>query len=219
MSYPSAAISEVANFINGFAFKPEDWGASGLPIIRIQNLTDKEKPYNFTERKVPKKYFVKNGDILVSWSATIDVFEWSQGNALLNQQIFKVDFDHERIDKQYFKEALRKTISDLSKYAHGSTMKHVVKKDFEGHQIPLPPLDDQKRIAHLLGKVEGLIARRKQHLQQLDELLKSVFLEMFGDPVRNEKEWDTVPFHKVGKFVSGGTPSKSRDDFWAGDFP
>jgi type I restriction enzyme S subunit len=86
-------------------------------------------------------------------------------------------------------------------------------------EIPLPPLDDQKRIAHLLGKVEGLIARRKQHLQQLDDLLKSVFLEMFGDPVRNEKGWDTVPFHKVGKFISGGTPSKSRDDFWAGDFP
>ena len=50
-----------------------------------------------------------------------------------------------------------------------------------------PDFDDQKRIAHLLGKVEGLIARRKQHLQQLDDLLKSVFLEMFGDPVRNEK--------------------------------
>ena len=53
-----------------------------------------------------------------------------------------------------------------------------------------PSIDDQIRIAHLLGKVEGLIARRKQHLQQLDELLKSVFLEMFGDPVRNEKGWN-----------------------------
>jgi type I restriction enzyme S subunit len=106
MSYPSVAISEVANFINGFAFKPEDWGASGLPIIRIQNLTDPNKPYNLTERKVPPKYLVINGDILVSWSATIDVFEWSQGDALLNQHIFKVDFDHERVDKQYFKVAL-----------------------------------------------------------------------------------------------------------------
>ena len=53
-----------------------------------------------------------------------------------------------------------------------------------------PSLDDQKRIAHLLGKVEELITQRKQHLQQLDDLLKSVFLEMFGDPVRNEKEWE-----------------------------
>lgn len=52
-------------------------------------------------------------------------------------------------------------------------------------EIHLPPIDDQIRIAHLLGKVEGLIAQRKQHLQQLDHLLKSVFLEMFGDPLLN----------------------------------
>lgn len=82
-----------------------------------------------------------------------------------------------------------------------------------------PNLDDQIRIAHLLSKVEGLIAQRKQNLQQLDDLLKSVFLEMFGDPVWNERGWDTLPFNKVGRFKSGGTPSKSRDDFWIGDFP
>ncbi|MBK1674755.1 hypothetical protein CKO35_15945 [Ectothiorhodospira shaposhnikovii] len=64
-------------------------------------------------------------------------------------------------------------------------------------EIPFPPLDDQKRIAHLLGKVEGLIARRKQHLRQLDDLLKSVFLEMFGDPVRNEKGWDIEPLARL----------------------
>lgn len=66
----------------------------------------------------------------------------------------------------------------------------LTKADFLKLEIPFPPLDDQIRIAHLLGKVEGLIAQRKQHLQQLDDLLKSVFLEMFGDPVRNEKGWE-----------------------------
>ena len=95
----------------------------------------------------------------------------------------------------------------------------LTKTDFLNLEIPFPPLDDQIRIAYLLGKVEGLIAQRKKHLQQLDDLLKSVFLEMFGDSVRNEKGWETVPFHKVGKFISGGTPSKSRDDYWRGNFP
>lgn len=92
--------------------------------------------------------------------------------------------------------------------------------EIENFEIPVPQeFDDQIRIAHLLGKVEGLIAQRKQHLQQLDDLLKSVFMEMFGDPVRNEKGWDVLPFHKVGQFCSGGTPSKSRDDYWRGVFP
>jgi type I restriction enzyme S subunit len=67
----------------------------------------------------------------------------------------------------------------------------LTKTDFLDLVVPFPCLNDQIRIAHLLGKVEALIAQRKQHLQQLDDLLKSVFLEMFGDPVRNEKGWDT----------------------------
>jgi type I restriction enzyme S subunit len=69
--------------------------------------------------------------------------------------------------------------------------------------MPFPPLDDQIRIAHLLGKVERLIAQRKQHLQQLDDLLKSVFLEMFGDPVRNEKGWSIGSLSAYGSFKNG----------------
>ncbi|MEM1307933.1 MAG: restriction endonuclease subunit S [Cyanobacteria bacterium P01_H01_bin.153] len=210
MSFPLVEISEVANFINGFAFKPGDWEDEGTPIIRIQNLTDPNKPYNFTQKKVPDKYQVKAGDILISWSATIDVFEWDRSNAFLNQHIFKVDFDNEVIDKHYFKNALKRTIFELSRYAHGSTMKHVVKKDFESHKIPLPPLDDQKRIAYLLGKVEGAIAQRQQHLEQLGDLLKSVFLEMFGDPLRNEKGWELDDFEAITESARNGlSPSRA----------
>ena len=78
------------------------------------------------------------------------------------------------------------------------------------YRIPvlLPKLDDQIRIAHLLGKVEGLIAQRKQHLQQLDDLLKSVFIDMFGDPVRNEKGWDKPELKAFGKISTGNTPPR-----------
>jgi type I restriction enzyme S subunit len=79
------------------------------------------------------------------------------------------------------------------KYCSGAIQPAITNGGIEKLQIPLPPVDDQIRIAHLLGKVEGLIAQRMQHLQQLDELTKSVFLEMFGDPVRNERGWETSP--------------------------
>ena len=79
----------------------------------------------------------------------------------------------------------------------------LTKADFLNLEIPFPPLGDQKRIAHLLGKVEGLIAQRKQHLQQLDDLLKSVFLEMFGDPVRNKKGWVIDSLSSYGSFKNG----------------
>ncbi len=81
-------------------------------------------------------------------------------------------------------------------------------KGLENIQLPFPPLNDQIRIAHLLGKVEGLIAQRKQHLQQLDNMLKSVFLEMFGDPVRNEKGWEKKLFSKLLLNIESGKSPK-----------
>jgi type I restriction enzyme S subunit len=97
----------------------------------------------------------------------------------------------------------------------------LTKADFLGLEIPLPPLDDQKRIAHLLGKVEGLIARRKHHLLQLDDLLKSVFLEMFGDPVRNEKVWATEPLGQLATIERGRFSPRPRNDpkFYNGAYP
>ena len=66
--------------------------------------------------------------------------------------------------------------------------------------------------------MEGLIAQRKQHLQQLDDLLKSVFLEMFGDPVRNEKGWDKPELKAFGKISTGNTPPRNEPANYDSDF-
>lgn len=96
--------------------------------------------------------------------------------------------------------------------------KRVPAEFLENFDIADWPLDDQIRIAHLLGRVEGLIAQRKQHLQQLDDLLKSVFLEMFGDPVRNEKGWDKPELKAFGKISTGNTPPRNESANYDGDF-
>ncbi len=85
------------------------------------------------------------------------------------------------------------------------------KADFLALEIPFPSIEDQKRIAYLLGTVEGLIAERKKHLQQLDDLLKSVFLDMFGDPVRNEKGWDKLPLSELGYLDRGVSKHRPRN--------
>ncbi|WP_217709961.1 restriction endonuclease subunit S [Paraburkholderia youngii] len=79
----------------------------------------------------------------------------------------------------------------------------LTKADFLKLEIPVPPVDDQIRIAYLLGKVERMIVLRNQHLQQLDALLNSVFLDMFGDPMRNEKGWKTGSLDSYGSFKNG----------------
>lgn len=89
-------------------------------------------------------------------------------------------------------------------------------KGLEKIKVPLPELDDQIRIARLLGKVEGLIAQRKQQLEQLDDLLKSMFLEMFGDPVRNEKGWPKPSLRAFGKISTGNTPPRNNASNYGG---
>jgi len=91
-------------------------------------------------------------------------------------------------------------------------------KGLESIKIPLPSLGDQIRICHLLGKVEGLIAQRKDHLQQLDDLVKSVFLEMFGDPVGNEMGWNKPELKAFGKISTGNTPPRNDSASYDEDF-
>jgi type I restriction enzyme S subunit len=77
------SIGETGEYINGFAFKPSHRELNGLPIVRIQNLTDESKPLNTTNLEVPTDYKIDTGDMLMSWSATLDVFFWRRGPALL----------------------------------------------------------------------------------------------------------------------------------------
>jgi type I restriction enzyme S subunit len=107
------------------------------------------------------------------------------------------------------------------KYCSGAIQPAITNGGIEKLQIPLPPVNDQIRIAHLLGKVEGLIAQRKQHLQQIDDLLKSVFLEMFGDPVRNGRGWPTEPLGTLATIERGRFSPRPRNDprYYGGNYP
>ena len=94
------------------------------------------------------------------------------------------------------------------KYCAGAIQPAITNAGINKITIPFPPPDDQKRIAHLLGKVDGLIARRKQHLHQLDDLIKSVFVELFGDPVQNKMGWERPELKEFGKISTGNTPPR-----------
>lgn len=115
--------------------------------------------------------------------------------AAINEHLFALTVDSKIASPRYVFSFLKSPLGqkEILKDFRGAAIGGISRGFIDLANIPLPSLDDQIRIAHLLGKVEGLIAQRKQHLQQLDDLLKSVFLEMFGDPVRNEKGWPINP--------------------------
>ena len=86
---------------------------------------------------------------------------------------------------------------NLSKYFTGATIPHIYFKDYQKEELPLPPLDEQRQIAAVLDKVSDLIAKRRQQLDKLDEMVKARFVEMFGDPVVNPYKFPMVKLGSV----------------------
>lgn len=183
-------LKEVGEFINGKAFKPSDWKKEGVPIVRIQNLNDSQKEYNYFQGECEEKYFLDNEDLLVSWSASLGVYRWNKGKALLNQHIFKVKPFEEIIDKNYLYYVLMTKINEMKTRVHGSTMKHITKGQFEKVEIPVPPISIQKKIVSILDKAERLKDERKIANEKSKKIIQSLFYEMFGDPILNDKNWE-----------------------------
>ena len=86
-------------------------------------------------------------------------------------------------------------------------------------QIPIPSLDEQKRIAGILDVADALRAKRRETLDELDTLLQSTFLDMFGDPVTNPKGWDVRPLKELGRVQTGATPPSKLDGMFGGEIP
>ena len=201
---PTAALSEVAQFINGRAFKPSEWTADGLPIIRIQNLTDSSASFNRHSGAYEQKHFVQGGDLLVSWSATLDVFLWDRAPALLNQHIFKVVPDPQRVQKRFLFYALKDIMAELRSKTHGTTMKHITKMPFQRTRIPLPPLKEQERIVKLLDAAEELRRLRAQADRRTADLIPALFHEMFGDPASGQNPWERKTLGVVLSTIDSG---------------
>jgi type I restriction enzyme S subunit len=197
-------LGDIATYINGYAFKPTDWSSEGVPIIRIQDLTGNSYQANRYNGKYDAKYEVNYGDVLISWSASLGVYVWEGEKAVLNQHIFKVQFDKVEVDKNFFVHQVERILNNASGEAHGATMKHLTKPVFDSLPFYLPNIEEQKKIANELNKVSNLISLRKQQLSKLDELVKSRFIEMFGS------EENKIPISEMCN-VTGGYSFKSDD--------
>ena len=210
-------LGDIASYVNGYAFKPEQRGKVGLPIIRIQDLTGNVYDLGFYDGDYPKKVEINDGDVLISWSASLGVYEWNRGKALLNQHIFKVVFDKLTVDKKFFMYAVQCKLKEMESKTHGATMKHITKKDFDNTVIPFPTIVEQERISNTLNKLHTIIDSKKFQLEKLDSLIKARFVEMFGDfdlaPQCNE--W--IKLSKLGEIVSGSTPKTGTAEYWDGD--
>lgn len=202
-------FGDVATYINGYAFNPAQWDDTGLPIIRIQDLTGNAYQTNYYNGDYEKKYEVNKGDVLISWSASIGIYEWNSAKALLNQHIFKVFFDKQKVVKKFFIYQAETILKKFSNATHGATMKHFTKKVFDNLPFSLPAITEQQRIANELDKVSELIDKRQTQLQKLDLLIKSKFVEMFDN-----NKYQYISVGSITEIKSGGTPNRDKNEYW-----
>ncbi len=155
-SWEWVRVRNCTELFNGRAFKPSDWTAVGLPIVRIQNLNDEKAPFNYFDKSVDEDVHLYGGELLFAWSGTpgtsFGAHIWRDKEAVLNQHIFKLLFDESLLFKPYYMYALNQRVGSLIKAAHGSAgLQHVTRGVFESTLIPLPPLAEQKRIVETLN--------------------------------------------------------------------
>lgn len=211
--WPTKPLGDLCQLINGRAFKPTDWGTEGLRIVRIQNLNDHEKPFNFYSGEYRDAHYIDDGEILLSWSGTpgtsFGCFRWLRGPGLLNQHIFRVMVNDSVIDGDFFIYAVNSKLDEMIGKAHGGVgLRHITKGKLEAIHLPVPSLNEQRRVVNRINECLSRVSEiEKLRGEQSDEAaeLPDALIEALID-----EDWDRLPLCEVASDVRNGWSGKEH---------
>jgi type I restriction enzyme S subunit len=213
MSWEKISLGRICTMLSGNAWSASKFKDAGtIPLIRIQNLGNNEnEKFIYWNDPFDEKFIVKKGDILLSLSGSIKVDVWDGVDALLNQRIVKLTPNYD-VDHKWFFWQITSIILDIERMGKWALVNNVSITDLKEIQIPLPPLATQKRIAEILDAADALRRKDQELLKKYDELAQAIFIDMFGDPVKNEKGWEvkTLADIQVKKSQNGLYVSKEK---------
>lgn len=197
-------LNDVCDIQYGFAFDSKQFSESeGVPVIRIRDLL-RGYSETYTTEEFNKEYLVSNGDLLIGMDGEFNIVRWGGAESALNQRVCKL-IPNVLIDKDYLYYRMPSVLKAIEAKTPFVTVKHLSAKELNRVSFKLPSLENQKKIASILNKVDYLIEIRKSQLNQMDELVKSRFVEMFGDPVSNPKGWPTGKLSEYILFLTSGS--------------
>lgn len=200
-----ARLGEICTVVSGTTPKstqPEYWDGN-LNWVTPAELTDESDIIYESQRKITQQAVIDSslksfpaGTVLLSSRAPIGKVAIA-GTEMYCNQGFKNLICSEKIYNRYLYHFLKSRTAYLNSLGRGATFKEISKSIVENIEIPLPPLEEQRKIAAVLDKVSDLIAKRRQQLDKLDEMVKARFVEMFGDVIQNAKLWPQYIFSDI----------------------
>ena len=178
-------ISQLGEYLNGFAFKPSDWQDSGKPIIKIKEMgngVSNDTPRNNGER-VPVKYLVKAGDLLFSWSATLMVIVWSGEEGWLNQHLFKVT-PAKGIGREFLLQSISNTIEEFQNLTTGSTMKHIQRNKLDQVFTNVPNDEIMALYSNFAESMRNQILHLSSQISILTEARDRLLPKLMGGEIK-----------------------------------
>jgi len=161
-------FSEVASFVNGYAFGPANWGESGRPIIKIKQL--KQGVSTETPRcdplSIDRKYWIEPGDLLFSWSADLGVYRWTDEPGLLNQHLFVV-VPTATLSAGFLYHAIEAAMPQFWDRAQGTTMRHIKRSALSEVSTVVPDAD-------LVGRFAALVKPMEHEVDQLQRSVRNL---------------------------------------------
>lgn len=195
-------LGEVCNILNGYAFKSSKYTNSGTRIIRITNvqkgyvIDNDPKYYSDDDIKNLTQYSLREGDLVMSLTGNVGrvgMLQKSMLPAALNQRVACIRTKSDEISLNYLFHLFNSDVFERAaiRSARGIAQLNMSTEWLKEHTIPLPSKSTQLAIVSELDKINELIRLKKEQLKDFDNLAQSIFYEMFGDPVENEKGWET----------------------------
>lgn len=170
-----------------------------------EDLTDiYSSEYYISEYARSKARIVPVLSVLVTCIGIVGKVGINAIECAFNQQINAIVPDKQKCDYRYLAYAIQYEKPKLQNTANAPVVPILNKSQFSDIEIPLPSLEEQRKIAVVLDKVSDLIAKRRQQLEKLDFLVKVRFVEMFGDPVSNPKGWMMIPLKECLTGIDNG---------------
>ena len=208
-------LTDICSIQYGCAFDASQFTTlpeEGMPLIRIRDVKD-GCTNTYYKGDYSDEYIIHKGDYLVGMDGEFNIEPWQSEDALLNQRVCKIESKSEDVLMRYIYRFLKKELKRIEDDTPFVTVKHLSAKRLNQVLISVPPLPEQEKIVSELDCLSGIIEKKRQQLKELDALAQSIFYEMFGNPVENEKGFPVYKVDDIITFQGGSQPDKSNFEY------